>query len=270
MDLEYHSSRMEYGDTLTRLRAADKLWAEKSVSRATFESLRALIGGLNPKIDTLLSHASKELSRVEKIHRGEIIDLSLEQLPEITEPQKKRKRAILLFISTWKQLRAEVKRVQVELDSIRQHGHTNTAQLRGWARIAKFAKGPLGLITVAAVAIVALQSLSVSVVVKNQGCRSLQLSSVSIPLPGLRVPSEPILDGQSATVTLPPLPLTVDGTIAGTLRLSSIGFGRSFAMSGADIFFDGESLGGRKTSLQLGNRREHELVIRCSPNPRAF
>ena len=112
-----------------------------------FESVRTLIRGINPKIDDILEKLSKARSDLSKIQQGELIELSLENLPEKSEKDKKRKRAILLFLKNWNLLKSEVERVRDEIENAQ--GESSSA-----TNILVKAKGPLGIITIAAVIIV--------------------------------------------------------------------------------------------------------------------
>ncbi len=130
-----------------RILAAADLLSGREVSLGKFESVRALVKGVNPKIDVILEQCSKNLSKIEKLRQGEVIELSVEELLEQTDEQKKRKKAIIFFLRSWKDLRGEVDRVKGELA-----GSSTSASSLG--RILALAKGPLGLVTLAAVVIV--------------------------------------------------------------------------------------------------------------------
>lgn len=95
--------------------------------------------------------ASRALANLRRIHEGQVIELSAENLPIQTEEQKKRKKALILFIKTFKDLKSEVKRVKAELESVQTSGD----QISSFAKIARFAKGPFGIITIFAVLIAA-------------------------------------------------------------------------------------------------------------------
>jgi len=104
----------------------------------------------------LLENSSKALSDLEKFQKGEMIELTAEHLPENTEEEKKRKKALLWFIRNWKSLHSEVDRVKKEFEK----GTQGTEQkIQSGGRIVGFAKGPFGLMT--ALAIIIVISLSV-------------------------------------------------------------------------------------------------------------
>ncbi len=184
-----------------KLEAAYRLLMEDMTTYEKFEKIRTLTKGLHPKLDGALDTASGALKQLKHVHEGNVIELTAEGLPEHTEEQKKRKKHLLLFISTWKNLRSEVKRVQgiyaaeTADGSGAGHHHISTA-----GKIFSLAKGPFGLITLAAVGIVGagmlLQNSSVSVQIANQGCAPLTPTiKMPVSIPGLKLPENSIGDG---------------------------------------------------------------------------
>ena len=133
-----------------KLDAALKLLEADTKTRDKFDCTKTLIAGLNPRIDSLLSTLSAQLSQIEKLKKGEVIELTAEHLPETTAKEKKRKRRILLFIKTWKDLKGEVARVQKEL-STQHDSKPSQSSVDSFVKIARTAKGPFGIITIAAV-----------------------------------------------------------------------------------------------------------------------
>lgn len=140
--------------TRERAEAAYKLLQEDATTFDKFQQILTLAKGINPKIDQLLESASKEISRIKKIQQGEVIELSAEALPENTEEEKKRKKFILLFIKYWKQLQSEINRVRLEMGSEKMD--TGSGKVESIGRIAAFAKGPFGVITIVAVVAIVL------------------------------------------------------------------------------------------------------------------
>ena len=138
-------------DAHQKMKAASDLLGQDMLSIAAFENVRALIKGLHPVLDGKLEAASKALHTLEKLQTGDIITLSAEHLPEESEKQKKRKKALIFFINCVKDLRSEVQRLETELNSSPKN--TTDSVLRV-GRIVKFAKGPFGLVTLAALVIV--------------------------------------------------------------------------------------------------------------------
>jgi len=138
-------------ETKKRIFAAHKLLTEKTTSKQKLESVKALIKGINPRIDKLLEDSSKAFSDLEKLKKGEVIELTAEHLPENTEEEKKRKKALLWFIRNWKSLHSEIDRVKKEFELGKQRGEQQVASA---GKIVAFAKGPIGLTTVIAVVLV--------------------------------------------------------------------------------------------------------------------
>lgn len=143
---------MDVLDTKKRFLAAYKLLSEQSTTFDKFESVKNLIYGFNPKVDKILNSCSETLSKIEKLQRGEVIELTAEHLPQQTDEDKKRKRLLLLFIRSWKDLKSEIERIRTELDSGEHKSLEQRVQMG--AKIISFAKGPFGMVTI--VALVAL------------------------------------------------------------------------------------------------------------------
>lgn len=253
-----------------RLRAADKLLQGETTTLGQVQSVRTILKGLNPKLDTLLTSCTNALSnldKLEKLQKGDVITLSAEVLPETTEKEKKRKKALLLFLAQWKQLKGEVARIEKELGNTQSGGtKTSTQKTMGLGRILGYAKGPLGLITVVAAGLVFLNATSVKIHITNDGCSPVTpVTSVPIRIPGLSLPNETIPDGGTATAVIPRLTVTVDGTDRSNVRLSGYGLNFRFELSGGgiDLLFDGTSLLGRRTTINLGEQPEHQLRVQC-------
>ena len=247
------------------IEAALELLDENSTTFDKFESIRTLLKGLNPKIDSALSTCSKQLKHIENFQESNVIDLTAENLPEQTPEQKKRKKAILLLLRHWNELKDEVERVQKELDSSQQSGNSHHTAVSTSGKILGLAKGPLGITTIIAVAaVVILQTISVKVAIKNVGCDPINLGLIPIPLPGLSLPKAPIAPGAESVASLPPLNVTIDGTIPGKLTLSTIGLSKEFELDRVDIKVNGKSLAGQKTPINLGSSKRHSVVATCS------
>ncbi|MBI4080178.1 MAG: hypothetical protein HY430_00215 [Candidatus Levybacteria bacterium] len=157
---------MDQKEINSRIRAAYALLTEETTTREKFESVRTLIKGIHPKIDRALDDTSQTLSDYEKLHKGEIVELMVEKLPDNTEEQKKRKKALLVLIKNWKQLQSEVERVKGELEKAEERqGRVETASNAGapasdaavaGSKILAGAKGPLGILTIVAIIIVSV------------------------------------------------------------------------------------------------------------------
>ena len=146
---------MDITDSRKKFDSAARILDGQSTTFEKFESIRTLTGGFNPKVDRALESCSKALSTLKKLQEGEIIELTAENLPENTEDEKKRKRALLWFIRSQKQLQGEVERVKAEFEH---SGHepedkSIAKQVDNFGKIFTFAKGPFGIITLLALVI---------------------------------------------------------------------------------------------------------------------
>ncbi|OGG49891.1 hypothetical protein A2763_01765 [Candidatus Kaiserbacteria bacterium RIFCSPHIGHO2_01_FULL_54_36] len=251
--------------THTKIIAAQTLLLEPTTSKEKFAHIHTLLKGINPQLDTALERCADGLATLDKVLHGDVISLSADNLPEQTEEEKRRKRALVLFLGSWNKLKGEVARVEKELAAAESAG-TTEARVSGWRKIGNFAKGPFGIITIVAVAIVlTMQAVSVKVTITNQGCDTI-VPDVPLPfsLPGLSLPKEPIPSGGSASATVPGLTVTVDATQSGTLTATTLGYSMDFELSGMDdVQFDGATLLGKETTIRLSEKKEHELVLAC-------
>ena len=143
-------------NTKGRIFAAHKLLLEKTTSKEKFESIRTLLKGINPHIDTKLEQVSQVFQKIEQFKKGEVIDLTTEHLPEKTEEEIERKKLFLLLLRNWKQLHKEVDRVKKEFEI--QSNSSPKEQIISTSRILGMAKGPFGLVTAAAIVIVVASS----------------------------------------------------------------------------------------------------------------
>lgn len=258
---------MEYKEAHKKILAARALLLEPTTSLEKFSSIRELIAGVHPGLDELLASSERELAMLEKMFNGAVIELSANHLPENTDEQKKRKKALLLFISSWNKLKSEVARVQAELAAAN-GTETPSTKRSHWGRIISLAKGPLGIITVVAVvAVVALQATSVQISIENKGCGTLQVyGSLPIPLPGFSLPKDPIPSGGSGVVTIPPLSVTVNGTKPGMLTLKALSFSATFELPSTlkSVTMDGAALLGKTTVISLSAKKLHALILTCA------
>lgn len=249
-----------------KLHAAKDLFSESTTTFGAIRSVSTLVRGAHKDVDRALSQLEQAMVTFEKVDNGEVVELSVEQLPERTDEQKKRKRALLLLISTWKTLGSEIKRVEAELANLDQSG-TASNTLSVWGRVFKVVKGPLGITTIVAVAIVVtMQQTSVSLVINNEGCPTLYASGgVPFAIPGLSLPKDPIVSGGSGKAVLPPLTVTVDGTSRNSLSLKALSFNTTFALPSniVDVTLNGVSMLGRSSTVALLDKDEHEIVLIC-------
>src|SRR3989344_3928157 len=161
---------MEYSDAKKRLEAAHALFLGSSTSREKLSSVRALVQGAHPSIDEKLKKCDDAFSYLEKFGNVELIELSADHLPENTEDEKKRKKAILLYIKFWKDLQSEIARVGAEFNAP-DSGQNAIQKQSFWKKIFSAAKGPSGIITMVAVGGAGvLRAPSVRLVIKTNGC----------------------------------------------------------------------------------------------------
>ena len=249
-------------DMRKKLVAARDLLDGETTTRAKLAALTTLLMGVHPKTDALLLECNKHLATIGKFEEGDITHLSADMLPERTEEEKKRKKALLFFIRSWKELKSEVARIQSELEG-QQPG---TSQASTWGRIFAFSKGPLILVGVVAVGLTALSATSVATTIRNQGCSTIETAGgLPIPIPGLSLPKEPIPSGGSGVAKLPPLTIEVDGESGDALSFGALGLSMSIELTSEidEITFNGVSLLGTKTQIRLSEKKEHSLVITC-------
>src|SRR5438552_2407168 len=98
---------MNTSDTQKRIQAAWQLLSDTSIfSKETFDSVQTLVKGLNPKVDKALNTCFDALSKVEKIQNGDVVSLSIDTLPEETEEQKNRKKALLFLLESLQDLKS--------------------------------------------------------------------------------------------------------------------------------------------------------------------
>lgn len=139
-------------DTHQKLMSAYDLLSQGSISIGSFENIRTVLKGIHPGVDEKLEICSKALEKLQKLQSGDVISLTVEGLPEETEEKKKRKKTLLFLINSIKNLQSEIKRVEKEFKL--QQNKSGQQNVKSWGRIIGSAKGPLGLVTIAAIAIV--------------------------------------------------------------------------------------------------------------------
>lgn len=257
-----------------KIDAALQLLLEETTTFTKFEKIRILIKGINPQIDKTLSTCSDVVKKIKKIQKGEIIELSLGALPENTEEQKKRKKYLLLFLFSWKDLRGEVAKVQKLYQQQSSDGKmTAQEHLASASKLTATAKGPFGLITALAVVIVGtgaafayLNSTAVNITIKNQGCSPIiPVVKLPVSIPGIKLPTETIPSGGQAVASVPSFTVTVDGTKKGSVVISAFKFTMEYHLGGSNnLIFDGQSLVGKSTTIDLSSSKNHELIINCS------
>jgi hypothetical protein len=256
---------MEFSDAKDRLLAAHTLLLEPAGSFEKFHALKKLISGITPELDEALEIAEKELHPLEQLLGHQFVMLGLENLPEGTESQKKRKKAVLYFWHIWDELRNEIERVHTELDA--SDGTQNVGRKSWhWGSIIRYAAGPVGLVTAAAVLFSLSAYTSVSVTIKNNNCPTMYPSASSIAnyIPGVFFPTNPIVAGGVATAHIPTVPAVVEDLGNGTLKVNSLILHMTFQLSNLkSVQFDNMELLGRITDLQLNKQKMHYLEFVC-------
>lgn len=151
---------MDPKENKKRILAAYKLLTEETTTLEKFESVRTLLRGANPTIDKHLDNVSRAFSDLEKLHKGEVVELTAKHLPSKTEEEKRRKRALLLLIKSYKELQSGVERVKSGIERLGED-KTPSAQekISTFGRILGFTKGTFSLLTLAALAVVGFQLL---------------------------------------------------------------------------------------------------------------
>lgn len=252
--------KADASDLKRRAAAAMSIMSESSTTLEKVQSVALLLKGVNRKLDTILYTCEKNCKAIELATTGAYIELAADVLPEESEEQKKRKKALLFFIKSWGDLKNEVSRLQAELDM----GHSVTDK-SFLSKALAGATGPVAVITVLAVGVLALAQSSVSVVIVNSGCSTLEPSDVPISIPGFSLPSKAIPSGSAETAELPPLTLTVDGTSGTALTLSSSVFHFTINLSSkvTDVTFDNQSMLKKTTTIDLDTKPIHTLTLIC-------
>ncbi len=248
-----------------RVLAAADLLSSPTLSKQKVDDLMTLLGGINPTLDRTLAEIKRTWNHFDRLQAGEVIELTLEAIPTATEKDKKRKKYLLLLLSLWRDLKAEVKRVEAEVSSAAVASDTATKAGSFWSVIAG-AKGPLGIATILAAGWVALQATAVSVSIINQDCAPFTpIVSLPFPVAGISLPRETIPDGGSGVATLPPLTVTVDGTAPRSVKLTALNLSMNFDLnsSGINLTLDGEPLLGAVRTIRLADKKSHTLTISC-------
>lgn len=241
-----------------QLEAAYTLLEGDTTTLAKFEKIKTLVSGISPALDAKLSAASKALAHLKAVQNLDVIHFATGALPDKTPEGKKRKKALVLFISTWKSLKSEVARVK---------GYS--VGVSSAAKTATFAKGPFGLVTLAAVAIVGvgifLKNATSDLTIENIGCPPMVVPKIPLEIPGLKLPESPIIPGNPVTATLPALSaeITVTKTL---LTATALGQTGSYVLPAGtkDVRFDNLSLIGKTTTLKLTSSSPHTFVIECN------
>ena len=253
-----------------KVTVALELLTEETTTFDKINKVCTLLKGIHPTVDKHIKTASELVDKLSKVQEGDVISLAVENLPENNKKEKERKKLLLLFLKNWRGLESEVKRIS-DLQKENSGNSTSTQNAITMGKVLGVAKGPLGLVTIAAVGIVGISSLlnskSVAITVKNAGCEPFSPRlQTAINLPGLKLPNQTIPTGGNGVVTIPGIDLIVNETQMGTVNLKAVGFSQSFSVPSdiEDVVYDGVSLRGKETTVKLGGSKTHEVVIQCS------
>lgn len=139
-------------DTHKKMLSAYNLLAQDAISLSSFGHISTLLKGIHPDIDEKLAICEKAVSNLQKVLDGDMVTLSVEHLPEKDEKQKKRKKLLLFFINSLKDLQSEIQRITAEFSN------SSSPSQNIWhaGKIIKFAKGPFGIVTGIALVIVGI------------------------------------------------------------------------------------------------------------------
>ena len=142
---------------------------------------------------------------------------------------------------------------------------------KGGAGLGTVAAG-IGVTAVAGVGLIlaAANFLTVDVVIRNEGCAPIPLTAGLPPgagailgVAGVSIPDEIPTDDE-AMATVPPVTVGISASDAGAISLSTAGATVNLQVPAAfEVEFNGQSLAGQTTSVNLGGRPSHLLVVRC-------
>lgn len=247
-----------------------ELLCNSTTSLDHIQKIAQLVKGLNPKIDSKLDSITEIADKIQKVQEGDVISLSAEKLPEQTDKQKNTKKLVLLLLAQWKDLHAEVTRIRDLQAAASTTGVLSKTTATKAGKIGLTMKGPLGVVTIMAAGIVAVGSFvnsrAVTIAIKNEGCKPLgPFSTTAINIPGLMVPSDAIIKGESANIKIPGLAIKVDATNKGEVSLSALNYSKTIHIPYEiqDLVFDGESISGKTTMIDLSNSKTHDLFVKC-------
>lgn len=182
-----------------KIEAFGKVLNGESTTFDKLESALALLKGASPNIDKQLDRVLLHLANLRNLQEGDIVELTLANLPERDEKEKKRKKAILFLLRSIRELRSEIERVQKELSRGERGEQTSTQTL---GNTFAFAKGPFGIITLVAFGVV-VAALFLN---RGQPQKSTTISVSPMSSPAVATPS-PVSATSSPRVS----PSPVDG-----------------------------------------------------------
>ena len=164
-------------DTHKKMMSVYQLLSQDSLSLGSLEHATTLLYGIHPDLDEKLSVCEEAISKLQNVLDGDIVTLSAGNLPEENEKQKKRKKTLIFFIGSIKNLQGEIKRIDAEFSS-----PSSTPQNTLWhmGKVIKYAKGPFGIVTLAALIIVGIGILFMHGNQKQSPVASSQKNSIQV------------------------------------------------------------------------------------------
>lgn len=253
-----------------KIKAGLELLCEENTTIDKVKKISELLKGTNPVVDNKLKDIFEVIDKLQKVQQGDVITLSAENLPEKDESSRKRKKLLLLLIKNWKDLHSEIGRIQELQQAAEVTGTVGNETVVKTGKILATAKGPLGLVTIAAAAVVAIGTLlnnnSVNIKIVNSGCSPIKsVVGQKIDFPGLKLPGEDIVSGKEGVAVLPGINLSIDATSGRAVSVTAFDFSKKFNLPGEikDVIFDGKSILGRITQLKLSDAKDHEIIIKC-------
>lgn len=134
----------------------------------------------------------------------------------------------------------------------------------------------LGVVVAAAVvvtaAVVTMNARAARLVIQNRACGPLPLAGGMVPgldwafgALGVQLPDQPIPDGGSGTITLPPVAFDLDCTDGEACFLKVLGQSAPISLGHrvAAVTLDGEPLLGQATRVEVRPRSTHVLLVEC-------
>lgn len=253
-----------------KIAAAYSLLVDKTTTFEKFDKVTTLLKGINPKVDRYLNDCLKSIRQLKQISEGDVIELTAQAIPENTTDQKKRKKLLLVFIGHFKKLKLEVARIH----DLYNQGKGDDGKLSMQehvsiiGKIATTAKGPFGLISLAALTILGIlyfiNSSSVVINIQNNGCPTIR-PPVNLPklIPGISIPESIPSQGQ-AQARVPPVKFQVNAG-PNNIKLSAFGLNYNFALNQrtTNLVFDNKPLIGDNLTVNLASAKEHTLIITC-------
>lgn len=124
----------------------------------------------------------------------------------------------------------------------------------------------LGLAVLVGAAVIYLEATAIDIAIVNDGCSPIVLpGELPIPIPGISLPDKPIPPGGAETVSLPRLTVDVDATQPGQISVGVLGASVTYNLGSelTSIQLDGQEILGQRIKVDMGGRKQHELVVRC-------